>query len=463
MKHIYRWFLFVLVLTLATATGQAQEEPASQRVERLEQEVRALREQLTALRSASDSTALAELRRQIEAITREIEGMRLGEEIVAEPEGRFGFGPAASKVYRVAQGVSIGGYGEIVYENFAGERQDGVAAGRTDQLDALRAIVYVGYKFSDKIIFNSEIEFEHGSTDQAGSVSLEFGYLDFLLGDDFGVRAGLLLLPMGFVNELHEPPTFLGTKRPEVESRIIPSTWREVGVGVFGSLGAADYRIYLVSGLDAVGGGTSGASGFSASGLRGGRQKGSKAVAEDFAIVGRLDYPALRGLTVGSSVYLGNSGQSNPDPTSVGDQIGARTVIWEGHAEYRDRGIEVRGLFALADVADVAAVNAARGLTGDASIGSRLVGGYLQAGYDVLWTSRSDHQLLPYVRYERINTQDDVPAGFSADPSNNRTIVSIGAAWKPIMNVVVKSDYQIHTNDGDTGVNQFTLALGYLF
>lgn len=448
-------------LLILPAAARAQEETTEERVERLERTVRELR----AMLEARDTSQIAQLRQQMEIILRELEELRLGREVVVLPDtSYFGLAPAASRVYRVTEGVSIGGYGEFLYENFAENREDGTPANLTDRFDALRAIIYVGYKFNDRILFNSEIEFEHATTDEGvGEVSVEFGYLDFFLTDRFGVRAGLLLTPMGFLNEQHEPPTFLGTERPETEQRIIPSTWRENGFGIFGAALGLDFRAYLITGFDAVGGGSSKASGFDASGLRGGRQKGAKSVAEDFAGVGRVDYTGVLGLRVGSSLYVGNAGQNAESVIHPGETIGARTLIWEVHGQYRARGLDLRGLFALADVNDVEELNRAKGLEGAESIGERMVGGYVQVGYDLFRRTRIAHELLPYIRYERLNTQDEVPDGFSSDPANNRTIVSIGAAWKPIPNIILKADYQIHENDGDTGVDQFNVVLGYLF
>lgn len=414
--------------------------------------------------TAQDTSAIAELRRQIEVITRELEALRLGQEVVVRADtGLYGLGPAASKVYRVREGVSIAGYGEALYENFAAEREDGQPSGRMDQFDFVRAIVYVGYKFSDKILFNSEIEFEHGSTERAGSISLEFAYVDYVLSPRFGIRAGLLLLPMGIINEVHEPPTFLGTTRPETERRIIPSTWRDNGIGIFGQSRGLAYRAYLVNGFDAIGGGSSEAEGFSASGLRGGRQNGSLALSEDLAGVARLDYVGTLGLGVGTSLYLGRAGQGRVSSSDPEREIDARTLIWEGHAQYKARGFDLRGLFALADVDDVAELNAAKGLTGNASIGERLVGWYLQAGYDVLRGLRTEQELIPYVRYEWLNTQDEVPEGFERNPVNDRRILSLGAAWKPIPNIALKADYQIHRNEAETGVDQFNAVVSYLF
>ena len=410
----------------------------------------------------TDSARIERLEGQIEAITRELEEMKLGREVVAQADtSMYGLGPAASKVYRVRRGVSIGGYGELLYENFAAVREDGTASGKTDQIDALRGVVYVGYKFSDRFLFNSEIEVEHGSTAESGSVSLEFAYIDFGFSDPVGARGGLVLLPMGLVNEQHEPTTFLGTERPETERFIIPSTWREIGVGLFGAAGGFSYRGYAVAGLDAVSGGSSNAIGFSAEGLRGGRQKGSKAVAENFAGVARVDYTGKLGLMVGGSAYLGNSGQGAT--TTAGQVIDGLTFIWEGHAQYQAYGFDLRGLFSMALVDDVPQLNEAQGFSGNESIGERLVGWYVHGGYDVLRSVSTRHQLIPYVRYEQIDTQDRVPTGFAANPANDRTILTLGTAWKPIPNIVVKGDYQIQRDAANSGLNQWNLSMGYVF
>ncbi len=404
----------------------------------------------------ADSAEIRKLREQIEAITRTLEELQLGKDVVAEADtSSEGFGPAASKVYRVRQGVSIGGYGEALYQNFGAEREDGAPSGRLDELDYLRAIVYFGYKFNDKLLFNSEVEFEHASTGEGGEVSVEFAYLDYRLSPAFGFRGGLLLAPMGFLNELHEPPVFLGTARPETERQIIPSTWRENGLGAFGSLGDFTWRAYLMAGFDAAG--------FTASGLRGGRQNGSHSLAEDFGIVGRVDWTGVPGLLLGASAYAGNSGQAATLPSDPAVVVDARTTILEGHAEYRRGGLELRGLVARSTLDDAAEVNELNGLAGAESVGEEALGWYLQGGFDVLRFARTSHQLVPYLRYERLDTQREVPAGFARDPANERSVVSLGAMWKPIPQVALKADYQWHANEADTGVNQLSVNLGYLF
>jgi hypothetical protein len=394
-----------------------------------------------------DTTRVADLEEQIEAITREIERLSLGRDVVVVDSSVSGFGPAASRVYRIESGASIGGYGEVLYENFATETEDGIPAGNTDEFDALRAIVYVGYKFNDKVLFNSEIEIEH-----ADEIFLEFAYVEYRLRDDIGLRGGLLLAPMGWVNELHEPPTFLGTQRSVTETRIIPTTWRENGFGLFGDHEAFAWRAVLINSLDAED--------FSGSGVRGGRQKGSKALAEDFSFIGRLDYTGQPGLTVGGAMHLGKTGHGRD---AGGTTVDGQLFIWDLHADYRVAGLEVRALLAGSDLSDAAAVNLLAGNTGADGVGSSMLGWYVQAGYDVLRNSSSMHQLIPYLGYEQVDTQREVAPGFGIDPANDLTVTSLGLAWKPVTQVVAKVDYQIHSNAEGTGVNQVNFQLGWLF
>lgn len=398
--------------------------------------------------SAQDTTELARLKRQVEAITRELERMRLGGDVVARADtGVLGFGPAASKVYKVAEGVSIGGYGEVLYSLPSDELENGTASEAASRFDALRAILYVGYKFTDRLLFNSEIEIEHGN-----EAFLEFAYLDYLLTDNFGLRGGLLLAPIGLVNELHEPPVFLGSTRPMVEQSLIPTTWRENGLGAFGTAGPVSWRAYVMNGLDAAG--------FSAGGFRGGRQKGSKALAEDLGLALRADYEGILGLLAGGSIYYGGADQGL---TVGGDEIDVTQLIWEAHASWQARGLDLRALVAGGAVDGASELNQALGLTGAGGVAETLTGGYAHAGYDILRAAGTTHQLFPYVRYEWLNTQAEVPEGYAANPANEQTAILLGAAWKPVPQVAVKGDYQIHANEAETGRNGFSLVLSYLF
>lgn len=413
-----------------------------------------------------------ELARRIEALTQELEALKLGE--VAAPAEKppadagkpkeatppekasvFGLGPGASKVYRVKSGLSIGGYGESVYQNFDGKTDSGSASGKTNEWDYLRAVLYVGWKFSPKFVLNTEVEYEHGSTGKGGEVSVEFATLDWLARKEVAVRAGLVLAPVGLVNEMHEPPTFLGARRPDVESAVLPSTWRMGGLGALGEVGPLAYKLYVVESLYAKG--------FTAStGIRGGRQSGARAKADDLAVTGRLDLVSVPGLLAGVSVFTGDTGQ---DLSVGGVEVDARTTTLDVHAEYRIGGLWLRGLFATVSVDEADLVNQANGLTGNKSVGERIEGWYLQAGYDVgpLVTGKRSIGLTPFVRYEELDTQKEVPEGYARDGANDRRIWTLGLDFKPLPQIAVKVDYQDYRNAAGSGVDQWNVALGYLF
>lgn len=399
-----------------------------------------------------------EIERKVEILSQEVERLKLGE-VATEPEYRseYGLGPAASKIYRTKKGVSLAAYGELVYENFGNKKEDGTASGKKDQVDYLRHVLYVGYRFTDRILFNSEIEFEHGSTGKGGEVSVEFGYVDFRGVPWLNARAGMVLVPVGIVNEMHEPSTFHGAKRPDSEQNILPTTWRAIGAGLFGEvLPDLSYRTYLTEGLDI----SKGAS--ASSGLRNARASGAKANAEEPALSFRLDYSGLPGAVLGGSVYTGNSGQSTMTPAGI--EVDAPTTFWDLHARWEWKGLEVRGLYTEGVISEVAEINANRGLTGNKSVGERLVGWYLEGAYDLpAWLGFEKQYLAPFVRYEEYDTQARVPAGFSRDPANERIVVTYGLTYKPHPNVAVKADYQDRRNRARTDTDQFNLALAYLF
>lgn len=377
---------------------------------------------------------VAALEQQVQALTGELEKDLFGDVIPELGESIHGMGPAASKVYNKNQGLSIGGYGEILYQNYNGSDTDA-----TDTFDMLRAILYFGYKFSDKWVLNTEIELEH-----ADEAFVEFAYLDYLHSEAINFRGGLLLIPAGIVNELHEPTVFLGAKRTTVETRIIPTTWRENGAGVFGDIGPVSYKLYVVNSLDG--------DGFSASGIRGGRQKGSQAKAEDFSVVARTDVEIAPSLTVGGSVYAGDQGQD------VGAD--ANLLLGEAHVMARKAGFTLNALVVASELRNADELNA---LTGEEA-GERMFGWYTELGYDVLSTlDQGEIQLIPFVRMEQLNTQEEAAAGFTADPANDLDIVTVGLNFKPIDEVVIKLEHQFIENGNHEKLDQTNLALGYIF
>ena len=455
--------LYAVVLSFGFeihAAGSAEAEDATSastdgEIEDLKRALAEIQEELARLEDAGGSTErLAELERRIDLLAGEIEKLRTGGAVEETAlQGVKGLGPAASNVYRKERGVALGGYGEALYTNHAELRQDDQPSGRTDEFDFLRAVLYVGYKFSDSILFNSEIEVEHASTDKGGSVSVEFAYLEFQKRPEVGLRAGMLLVPVGFINELHEPPIFHGARRPEVERSIIPTTWRENGAGLFGAAGSFEYRAYAVVGLLSRG--------FSAAGIRGGRQKGSKSLAEDFALTGRVDYVGVPGLLLGASFYTGNSGQGGEVD---GQRIGGRVSLFDLHGQYEYRGLHVRGLWTRSTIGDVALINEQNDLSGDGSVGEVQGGWYVEAAFDVMTLKpKGRWGISPYIRYEELNTQEEVPAGYGSSGRYDQSLLTAGFEVKPLPQVVFKLDYQWVGNEARTGVNRFNVAMGYLF
>ncbi len=368
---------------------------------------------------------------------------------VPEDEARrsyFGMGPAASKVYE-HDGLSLGGYGEFYFGHFLGDAEKGERGPHRG--DVYRLITYLGYKFSDLVVFNAEIEFEHATTGtnpengESGAVAVEFLYLDLLLHQALNLRSGLMLMPMGIVNEMHEPTTYRGNLRPEVERRILPSTWREAGLGIYGEpVDGVASKLYLVSGLSAQG--------FGSRGVRGGRQSGNHFVWEDKGVVARVDYRSEM-VDVGASVYYGGADQ---DPTESAE---VSALIYEAHAIVRYANLELRGLFAESRIDGAEDVGAVQGSTDPVAVPEVSRGWYAELSYDI-WPHVSQNEkfaLRPFTRFEQMNLNAEMPAGFEAnDALDTREIIG-GVEFQPHPDVVFKLEYaRLTTADDDAEPRQ---------
>lgn len=423
-----------------------------------------------AVQAQTPEQRLDEVERKLDAALAEIVRLRTGEAADTAAVGavpRHGFAPAASKVYGAPAGLSIGGYGEMLLESFDREREDGRPSGLRPRLDLLRTVFYVGHKFSDELLFNSELEWEHvgvldkgavkvdpatgaGEAELSGEAVVEFAYVDWMPRPAFGVRAGKLLVPVGLVNEWHEPPVFLGAKRPDVERNVVPSTWAGNGAGVFGTLAnGVSYRAYVVEGLDAAR--------FSASSaLRGGRQKGVRSRVTHPAFAGRCDW-SRAGATLGVSAFTGNASQT-------GLAAAPRVTLFDVHGRAQWNGFDARALWVQGTLADAGALSDALGLAGSARLGERFWGGYVEAAFDLaprLWPG-TRWGLQPYARVEAYDTQDRVPGG-SESPAHARRVVTAGLAVRPHPSVALKADRQQRSNDAGTETGQWSAALGWLF
>jgi hypothetical protein len=415
------------------------------------------------LRQRDDT--IADLVRKVDVLTDEVATLRTQVAVPEEQElkSAYGFGPAAAKIYGIERGLSIGGYGEANYIHYIGHEDDD----DLDRADALRTVLYIGYKFSESIVFNSEIEFEHATTEdpnngeEAGSVSVEFAALDFMWRPELNARAGLMLVPMGFINEVHEPPFFYGVQRPEVERRILPSTWRENGVGVFGQFGeSVEYRAYVINGFNAQN--------FNSGGIRDGRQNGNHSLAEDIALVTRVDWTpeAVPGFLLGGAFYVGDSGQDFE--VAGGEVPDARLWIFEGHAQYQSGPFHARGLFAFTSLSDARELNDVLSADPDfeGPVADEMLGGYAEVGYDVYPSlfGSEDRQLEPFARVEYVDTQYDVPSGFVADRDQAYWLYASGLNFYPHPQVVLKLEYRNYDlrGPGDKA-DELGLGMGFAF
>ena len=391
----------------------------------------------------------------------------------------YGLGPAASKIYGVERGLSIGGYGEAFY------RKDVSDKSRSDRdfTDNLRFVLYTGYKFTDRIIMNAELEFEHAGTGAGGSVSVEFAYIDFLLWEWANFRAGMLLAPLGIVNELHEPVFFHGVERPEVERRIIPSTWRENGIGIFGQLlPGLEYRIYGMNALEGASSNTAACTPDENGNcltkpsfklkehFRSTRQKGGNAMAEDIALAARLDYTPMLNLTFGGSVYTGKTSHDSQYYECVDGECGpanvpgARLTIWELHGMYSRQGLDLRALFAMSHLEDSDELNR---IGGGGKIAKEMYGFYTEVAYDIMPWLLGDtrQQLSPFFRFSYIDQHADMAGDWEEQGRYENNIWTTGISYKPHPNVVLKVDYRnFDTDDNDyEREDEVNFGIGFVF
>lgn len=454
-------------IVVAQRLSDDETELRDERIEQLEKKLQSVTEELEALKAEGiPDDRLQSIEDKLSILAEEIDNIKSAS-VVADPtyEEKYGAGPAASKVYLKDKGLSIGGYGELAVGQL---RLDG-----DNVVDTQRVVLYFGYKFTDRIIFNSELEFEHSTTGtnkdgSSGSVSAEFALLDFLLIPEVNLRGGLLLAPFGIVNEIHEPTTFFGVFRPSVETQIIPTTWRENGIGLFGDFdlgnaGAINYRAYVMNSFDARG--------FRAANNRSLRINGNRALFNDVAFVSRVEYDPVPYVTIGGSIFLGNTGQdqtvNDPESAFNGQKVKGFFQMYEGDIQFQYMGFEGRALAVYTSLDDGAEINALNGLTGNDSVGSEQWGYYVVGGYNVLslanFTSQYAQYLAPFVRWEQYDTQAQVPSGFERNPANDRSDLTVGLNYKPIPNVVVKTEYQWLDNEANESDNQINFALGYVF
>ena len=325
------------------------------------------------------------------------------------------------------------------------------------QFDFHRFVLLFSHSFTDRIRFVGELELEHAvveGLEEKGELELEQAYVDFLVTPKLNLRAGMLLVPVGIINERHEAPAFQGVERPFVDTVIIPSTWFEAGVGIHGELGQGwRYRAYVMAPLDAAG--------FSAEeGIRDGRQKGVKANVRSLAHTGRLEYVGLPGLSLGTSYWYGKTaGVSFPD-------VNSRVLLGEVDGRYRNGNLEFRSQYAHLFLDGAAELNDTiqRTVGVSPNIAEQIRGLYLETTYFVL-PHAAPRELALFLRYENFDTQYRMPTGFLPLKRFDRSAWVLGFTYYPDPDVAVKFDYSIVRNQSSlvNAPNSLNLGLGWWF
>jgi len=351
-----------------------------------------------------------------------------------------------------ASATAIGGYGELTLN---------APSIGPSVIDLRRLVLFVGHNFNEHLRFYSELEVEHAvasSTDQ-GEFEVEQAYLDGLFTRHFNLRGGLIIMPVGIINVYHEPPTFNGVDRPDVDTLVIPSTWREAGVGVFGEITTGlSYQAYVVTSFNA--------NNFTAeSGIAEGHQEAQFAYARDVGLVARLTYEPVLATIFGVSGYASTSGNT------LRDTVGrVPLALVEADARTRYHGFTARAELAFLFIGDTAALNQAF-VTGTAeqmdaiAVASQLRGGYVEVGYNLLHVAvpSTAQDLTLFFRYDYANTQAAVAAGFVANPAFVRYTQTVGLVYRPIPEIGLKLDYRRHEFGAGPSYNELAAAITWMF
>lgn len=354
--------------------------------------------------------------------------------------------------------LRFGGYGQIDYNQPLDQdfRRNGT-------LDVHRLVLFSGYEFNSKTKFITELEFEHVS-----EVYVEQAYLNYKLLESISVKGGLILIPMGIINEYHEPPSFNGVERPNVDNVIVPTTWREIGLGVDGRFNTASlrYQLYVVNGFN----GYDGTGKFKGSnGLRSGRQKGAESYISSPNVSAKVDYYGISGLKIGLSGYFGKSQSTLYDGLDKNDKVAQATAdssvigISMIGLDYRysNSGFQTRGQLIYSKFSNVDEYNL---FTGQ-DLGESMLGYYAEISYDIFHNNSSvQNELSPFFRLEKYNTHQSVVSGMIKNNAYNITEMIFGFAFKMDRGAAFKADYRMYKNADESNFNSMiNLGVGVWF
>lgn len=369
---------------------------------------------------------------------------------------------SADKLLASQNNLTIGGYAQVDYnQGFDhAKRSNGI-------LDVHRMVILLGYRFNSRTQFVSELEFEHVS-----EVYVEQAFLQYKMNSFINFKGGLMLIPMGLINEYHEPTAFNGVERPLIDNYISPTTWREVGAGFNGVLPSwgLKYQAYVVNGFN----GYNGSGKLNGKkGLRDGRQKGAESFASSPNFTARIDYFGLKNFQLGASFYYGNTqstlynGIDKKDAVALAKAdssvVGISMIGLD--ARYKIGGLQLKGQYYLTTLSNTDAYNVfTKKPTANNDLGSSMTGAYAEAAYTIGLGKNSAQKLIPFVRYEYYNTHNAVGKSTNVNKAYANNVIICGLGWKMSDYAVLKADVQFVKPESTMEYsNTFNAGIGVMF
>ena len=373
---------------------------------------------------------------------------------VGSAAGRWGpiSGRTRGAAGRWAERTTIGGYGELHYNNLNDDatRFDGDADDR-NRVDFHRFVLFASHRFNDWLRFASEIEIEHAlaGDGKPGEVEIELAWLEADLNARHHIRGGVDILPVGLLNLTHEPNTFYGVERNPVEAEIIPSTWWEASLAAWGEIAPGfAYNVYLHSGLVIP---TRGGSAFRP---RSGRLKVAEADDQDVAVLGRVVYNGTPGLEIAASIDY------QADYTGTADNADVDAWLFATHIDWRhSSGLGLRALYARWDFSS----DRDAGVVPDDVGANVLDGWYIEPAYRFASGAFIPGEIGVFMRYQQWQERNGL--GGLAYRFEDYDMFNVGINYWPHPQVVVKFDAQWQDADGPVAVERdgINLGLGYQF
>ena len=376
--------------------------------------------------------------------------------------------------------LSVGGYGEVAYSrHFYSDnlyRYKNVSAYKDDpsngQFDIPHAVIYLGYDFGKGWTLGTEIEFEHTGTgaateidtdeggeyeienEKGGEVELEQFWINKEFAPWANIKLGHILVPVGLNNAYHEPLNFFTVYRPEGEDCILPSTWHDTGVSLWGNYGKWRYELMMVAGLNALQ--------YTRDGWihDGAGSAWEFKPANKYGFAFRVDYYAMPGLRLGLSGYYGqamhNSSPNDLENSTNYGSVKCHTYVGSFDFTFKKYNWIVRGQADYGYVSDTPKLNSAKSTYASTApydvtrVGKNAVAIGIEAGYNLFAlfnkTRDQEHKLYLFGRFDFYDSQITA-AGVASNDYTRKRVWTGGINYYPIKQIVLKADYSYRKLD----------------